>query len=123
MKLWWAVAMAGAVGSLMRYALGMTLQRYLGSAFGYGTLLANVLGCFCIGFVMQLSERSIISAEWRIPIVIGLLGGFTTFSSFGYDTVHYMQNGNHVLALTNTMGNLILGLSGVWIGLYLAKVF
>lgn len=81
------VAIAGALGSLSRYAVGLAGQRYLGDRFPYGTLAVNLLGCFAIGIVMVLAEARQMDPRIRVAVVGGFLGGFTTYSAFAYETL------------------------------------
>ena len=81
------VAIAGAIGSLSRYWVGLAGQRYLGDRFPYGTLAVNLLGCFAIGAVMVVAEARQIDPRIRVAVVGGFLGGFTTYSAFAYETL------------------------------------
>lgn len=112
------VALGGALGSASRYLVGTWAQTASNSIdFPYGTLTVNLIGCFAIGFLSQLAEaRGVFTPETRAMIFIGLLGGFTTFSSFGNDTVNLLRDGETFNALANIGVNVILGLSLVWLG-------
>ncbi len=112
------VALGGALGSVSRYLLGAWTQTLSKSIdFPYGTLAVNLIGCFLIGFLSQLVEtRSAFTAEARAFIFIGLLGGFTTFSAFGNDTINMLRDGRTLHALANVGANVILGLALVWFG-------
>lgn len=81
------VAIAGAAGSVSRYAVGLAGQRLLGDRFPYGTLAVNLLGCFLIGAVMVLAEARQLDPRIRVAAVGGFLGGFTTYSAFAYETL------------------------------------
>ena len=113
-----AVALGGALGSVSRYLLGTWAQTISRSIdFPYGTLTVNLIGCFVIGFLSQLVEaRGAFTSESRLLIFIGVLGGFTTFSSFGNDTVNLLRDGEMVNALVNVGANVIVGLFLVWLG-------
>ena len=113
-----AVALGGALGSVSRYLLGTWAQNISRSIdFPYGTLTVNLIGCFVIGFLSQLVEaRGAFTSESRLLIFIGVLGGFTTFSSFGNDTVNLLRDGEMVNALVNVGANVIVGLFLVWLG-------
>lgn len=112
------VAIGGAFGSVSRYLLGIWIQSISKSTdFPYGTLTVNLIGCFMIGFLSQLVEsRGVFTPELRAFLFIGILGGFTTFSSFGNDTVNLLRIGQTFNALANVGVNVILGLLLVWLG-------
>lgn len=112
------VALGGAFGSVSRYLLGTWIQSASKSIdFPYGTLTVNLLGCFVIGLLSQLAEtRGVFTPETRALVFIGVLGGFTTFSSFGNDTINLLRDGETVNALANIGANVILGLALVWMG-------
>ncbi len=95
----------------------------MGAAFPYGTLLINVLGSFAIGLVMVLlTTRLAVSDVWRLLIVTGLLGGFTTFSTFSYETYGLLVTGSWLAAGLNTLGSVGLGMIGVFLGAMLARL-
>jgi CrcB protein len=83
--------------------------------FPYGTLAVNLIGCFLIGFLSQLAEsRGVFTAESRTFVFIGILGGFTTFSAFGNETMNLWREGESLLAMANVAAHLLLGLGAVW---------
>ena len=112
------VALGGAVGSVSRYLLGTWVQTTSQSIdFPYGTLSVNLIGCFVIGFLSQLVEtRGAFTPEIRALVFMGILGGFTTFSAFGNDTMNLLREGETLNALMNIGANMILGLALVWFG-------
>ena len=112
------VALGGALGSVSRYLLGTWTQSISKSIdFPYGTLTVNLIGCFIIGFLSQLAEsRGVFTPESRAFVFIGVLGGFTTFSSFGNDSINLLRDGETFNALANVGANVILGLALVWLG-------
>ena len=112
------VALGGAIGSVSRYLLGVWIQSASQSVdFPFGTLTVNLVGCFVIGLLSQLAEsRGVFTPETRGLVFIGLLGGFTTFSSFGNDTINLFRDGETANALVNVGANVILGLALVWLG-------
>ncbi len=112
------VALGGALGSVSRYLVAIWTQSLSRSIdFPYGTLTVNLIGCFLIGFLSQLAEtRSAFTPEARALVFIGILGGFTTFSSFGNDTLNLLRAGKTVNVLANVGANVILGLFLVWFG-------
>ena len=112
------VALGGALGSASRYLLGTWTQSISKSIdFPYGTLTVNLIGCFVIGFLSQLAEsRGAFTSESRAFVFVGILGGFTTFSSFGNDTINLLRDGETFNALANIGANVIVGLLLVWLG-------
>ncbi len=112
------VALGGALGSVSRYLLGTWTQSLSQSIdFPYGTLTVNLIGCFVIGFLSQLAEaRGVFTPESRAFVFIGILGGFTTFSSFGNDTINLFRDSEAFNALVNIGANVIVGLMLVWLG-------
>lgn len=90
-----SVAVGGALGAVCRYLLGNFISRASGSALPWGTFAINIIGCFCMGLLMTLIvERGLLPAAWRLFLCVGLLGGFTTFSSFGYESLMLLTEGN-----------------------------
>lgn len=112
------VALGGALGSAFRYFVGTWVQTLSRSIdFPYGTLTVNLIGCFAIGFLAQLAEaRGAFTSEARLFVFTGILGGFTTFSSFANDTVNLAREAEMLNALANIGANVILGLILVWLG-------
>lgn len=111
------IGLGGFLGSIARYGLTTVVQMKSASLFPYGTLLVNIIGCFCIGlFITLFQEKVVVGQNFRIFIVIGILGGFTTFSSFSYDTFALMKAGNYLEAGWNTAGNLFGCLFATWAG-------
>ena len=102
----------------MRYlASGYVQQATKSVGFPYGTLAVNVVGCFVIGFLAQLAEgRGIFTSEARAFIFVGILGGFTTFSSFGNETLNLARDSQIMSALANVGANVVIGLFAVWLG-------
>jgi fluoride exporter len=107
----------GFVGSVLRYSVSGFVQDLSRSIdFPYGTLAVNLLGCFAIGFLSQLAEtRGFFTAETRTLVFIGVLGGFTTFSAFGNETINLWRDGEGLLATMNVAAHLVLCLGAVWI--------
>lgn len=112
----------GFLGSALRYAVTGFVQNWTGSIrFPYGTLAVNLVGCILIGFLSQLAEtRGVFTAEARTLIFIGLLGGFTTFSAFGNETMNMWRDGDNALALANVAAHVVLCLGAVWLSRALA---
>ena len=112
------VAIGGALGSVFRYSLGTWMQTASRSIdFPYGTLAVNLIGCFVIGFLAQLAEtRGAFTSRSRAFVFIGILGVFTTFSSFGNETINLLRDDEILNALANVGANVIFGLILVWLG-------
>ena len=116
------VGIGGFVGAVLRYWLsGYAQQVSNSSLFPLGTLIVNFIGCLVIGFLSQIAEEyGAFSADSRALVFVGLLGGFTTFSTFSNETMSLLRDGQNYLAFGNIAGHLILGLGGVWLGRTLA---
>ena len=116
--------LGGFLGALLRYLVsGLVYEVLREPLFPYGTLVVNVLGCFAIGLLAGLAEaRGLFSPEARVFLLIGFLGSFTTFSTFGYETLQLLKAGELLLAGANVGGQVMLSLSGVWAGDALAKL-
>jgi len=118
------VVAGGALGTGCRYLLSSLVYAHISKpTFPWANLLVNVSGCFAIGVLTQLFDaRSLAGPTARAAILTGVLGGYTTFSSFAYETLALLRDGEHLLALLNAGGNLLLGLVAVWAGIRLAQV-
>lgn len=112
------VGAGGFIGSVLRYLVSGWVQQLANRLdFPYGTLVVNVLGCFIIGLLAQFGDKyGAFSNESRAFLVIGVLGGFTTFSSFSNDTVNLVRQDYVVNAIANVGANVMLGLLAVWLG-------
>lgn len=116
------VGAGGFLGSIARALLSNFVQQTSDSAFPWGTLAVNVIGCFVIGVLSQVGEtRDIFSTEARAFIFVGVLGGFTTYSSFGNETINLWRSGTVWLAFGNVAAQLMLGLGAVLVGRWFAE--
>ncbi len=117
------VFIGGGIGAVMRYWLSAFVPRHVESVFPYGILLVNVIGCFLIGVLMSWSEeRFVIDPAIRIFLAIGILGGFTTFSTFSYETIALLRDAEYLLAGSYVAGSVIFGLSATYVGAVLGKL-
>ncbi len=112
------IGIGGFIGSVMRYlASGYVQQASKSIDFPYGTLAVNLIGCFIIGFLSQLAEsRGVFTNQSRLFTFTGFLGGFTTFSSFGNETINLARDSQMMNALANVGANVVVGLFAVWLG-------
>ncbi len=116
------IAFAGALGALCRWGISVAAQTLLKSSFAWGTLAANILGCFLLGFLMHVGLVSDkISPALRTGLTVGFLGALTTFSTFSYETVKYLEDGSWTLAFSNIGANLVIGLCATIGGLMLGR--
>ena len=116
------IGSGGAAGAICRYLTALAVQRWSDSTFPFGTLSVNLIGCFLIGFLGCLFSSAVpIREEYRFAILVGFLGGFTTFSSFGLETFHLLNEGQRWAALGNIVVSNTLGLLLVWLGFRLAE--
>ena len=112
------VAIGGAAGSVLRFAAGRLAIHLLGPGAVWGTLFVNVTGSFALGFFLAWAmQRGEISADLRALVAVGLLGGYTTFSTLSYDTVRLLESGDLTRAGLNIAANLVLGLAAAWLGI------
>lgn len=115
------VALGGALGASTRYLLGLWIQNRVGPDFPWGTFVINVTGSFLIGIVLGLVNAGTLSAEARLFLAVGVLGGYTTFSSFSYETLELLGDGNIQAFLFNAIGQLVAGLLAVYLGIVLSR--
>src|SRR6185503_403342 len=118
------IALAGLAGTLVRYWLAGYVSRQYGETFPWGTMAVNLIGCLVTGVVFYATEeRFVVNPTVRTVILIGLLGGFTTFSAYGLQTFIMLRDGEYGLATLNIVTSNVLGLFMVWVGYALGKVF
>jgi CrcB protein len=116
------VLFGGAVGSLARYTAGLALVERFGSRFPIATMTINVTGSFLIGVIMTIiTERFPGDLNWRPLLVTGFLGGYTTFSSFEWETYAAVRHGGHWIGVANVVGSVALGYVAVWLGSALVR--
>jgi CrcB protein len=117
------VFLGGGIGAVARYALQGLVYRFLPATFPYGTLAVNIVGSFLIGFLMSFfEERFLVTPALRVFLTIGVLGGFTTFSSFSYETVMLLRTGSYALGLANVLASVGICLGATLIGMIVGKL-
>lgn len=116
------VLIGGGIGAVTRYAAGSAIMTRFGGKFPIGTLVINVTGSFLIGFLMtMLTERFKLDPAWRLLFVVGFLGGYTTFSSFEWETYTAIRDGGLWAGMLNIVSSTALGYAAVWLGAVLAR--
>ena len=122
MPKYFAVMLGAALGGAARYTVATMITARLASRFPWGTFAVNITGCFLIGLISTiLMERVASPVTWALFLVTGILGGYTTFSAFGWETVQLSRQGDHMLALANVLGSALAGYAAVWLGVLLAR--
>jgi len=117
-----AVAAGGAAGAVLRWLMAGAIQRFTGGAFPWGTFAVNALGSFLLGFLfVWLIERSTASELVRLALTVGMLGAFTTFSTFSLESIRLLQEGALGMAATNVFGQVVVCLVLTWLGIQLAR--
>jgi fluoride exporter len=111
------VFLGGGAGSVCRYGLGIGAVALFGPRYGWGTLCANVLGCFLIGILGGMADRAFLPEQYRLLFITGFLGGLTTFSSFSHEVSKFLANGDAPRALLVFCLNLVLGLVACLLGM------
>jgi fluoride exporter len=118
-----AISAGAVVGANLRFWMSRGAVRLLGPVFPYGTLAINVLGSFVLGFfLVWTTERAIVDPRWRLLIAVGFCGGYTTFSSYAYETMSFFQQGQWALMAANFLSNNLLTCAAVLAGMALARV-
>ena len=117
------VFVGGGLGSVCRYAVGLFTKMLFGGGFPLGTLFVNLLGCFVIGYLSSRFERIFATQEIRNLCLVGFLGGFTTFSAFGIETMNLFKNGSNGAAILNITLSVVLGILLAFAGFYFGKKF
>jgi fluoride exporter len=117
-----AIALGGAIGAVSRYLLAGYVHRFTPTSFPYGTFAVNVLGCLLFGVVIGVADqRFAIGATARAFLLIGVLGGFTTFSSFTFETFQLLRDAQFLWASLNVVGQIAAGMLALWIGYVTAR--
>ncbi len=122
MKMILFIAFGGAVGAVLRYGASLGAYSLLGRGFPYGTLFVNVTGSLLMGLLsIMMLERFNIGPEWRAAVLVGLLGSFTTFSTFSIETLNLLEQGDMTRAFANIALSVIVCLAAVWIGISMGR--
>lgn len=117
------VGIGGCIGASIRYLITIQSSKLFNSSIPLGTLIANVLGGFLIGMIMEISiSTDFISPNLKLFLTTGIMGGLTTFSTFSYETISLISDGNYLLGIGNIFLNLILSLGGVILATSLCKM-
>jgi CrcB protein len=117
------VSIGAIVGANARWIISRYAAKLLGPAFPYGTLIINILGSVIVGFfIIWTSERVLVDPRWRLLIVVGFCGAFTTFSSYAFETMAYFEQGQWALMVANVLSNNLLCLGAALAGMVLARV-
>jgi CrcB protein len=120
---WWLVFVGGGLGAVLRIAAALWVDQRLGPPFPWGTFVVNATGCFAVGLVATLAdERALLSPPARLFLVGGILGGYTTFSTFGLETWRLLAEGQPLPALANAAASLVVGLLAVIAGVLLGRM-
>ena len=118
------ISLGGAVGTAARYLLSVWLLRTLGPAFPYGTLAVNVIGSFLLGVIMQAGlDTTVLSPTARVVLGTGVMGGFTTYSAFNYETLQYLQQGAWATAALYVVTTLLVCLGAGALGMLAARLW
>jgi CrcB protein len=116
------VGIGGLVGSILRYLVSILLSAYLTSSFPFATLTVNILGCFLIGLLFAFTDRGqLIAPEWRMLLTTGFCGGFTTFSTFSYESIKLIQDGEMFFAFANVAISVVVGFAATWLAIVLIR--
>src|SRR6478672_78837 len=116
------VGVGGFVGSVARYLVAVLFANQFSSVFPFATLTVNVVGCFLIGIIFALSDRgNILSPEWRVLLTTGFCGGFTTFSTFSYESLRLLQDGEYLYVGAYVLASVVVGLAATYVGIILIR--
>ena len=120
---WLLLFLGGGIGTILRYEVSGLVQDHLGSSFPWGTFVVNVTGCLAIGLFATLAdERGMLGSPARLFLMVGVTGGYTTFSTFGLETWRLLQTGDLVPAFANVAGSVVVGLVSLVIGVFLGRL-
>ena len=123
MRILLLIGAGGFIGSICRYLVQQFIQNKLVSTFPYGTLGVNITGCFLIGLILALSLKGYVTNDWRLFLVTGICGGYTTFSAFSMESVALFRSGEMLSGFTYIAGSVLLGLLATFAGIWFTKLF
>jgi len=116
------VGLGGLIGSILRYLASLAVASYATTLFPFATLAVNVIGCFLIGLTLAIGERwAFLTPEWRIFLTTGLCGGFTTFSTFSYESIGLLLDGQLLLVSVNVVGSVFLGFAATYLAIAIVR--
>ena len=121
MKLFLLVGLGSFIGGILRFLISDLIQTKSLSSFPYGTLMVNIIGCFVIGLIFGWVEKESLSMEWRLFLATGLIGGFTTYSAFSYETFSLLRDGQILNAMIYIISTIILGLLATTFGFMILR--
>jgi CrcB protein len=117
------IAMGGAIGSMARYLCQKWFYENYPHTFPWGTFMVNLLGCFLIGIIYEISEKSsVLTPQARLLLITGLCGGFTTFSTFAFENMNLLRSGDTIYFLLYTIASVVLGIAAVFAGIAVIKL-
>jgi fluoride exporter len=111
------------IGGVLRYWVSFPFLHRYPHGFPWGTLLVNIIGCFCIGILYGYAEKGFLPKEWRLFLATGVLGGFTTFSAFSNESVTLFNNGQYGYVMLYVLGSVMVGLLATFLGVYIGRLF
>jgi fluoride exporter len=121
MRTFWAVAAGAALGGVARYYLSSIVQHRFGADFPWGTLLINVSGSLLLGFIVRYASATMVSPELRLLLTVGFCGGYTTFSTYSFETATLLEDGQYARAGAYAFGSIVIALAGTFGGFVLAR--
>lgn len=117
------IAIGGAIGSVVRYITSVLINKYWFNIFPLATFITNILGCLLIGIIIgTLEKNNLTDSDLKWILITGFCGGFTTFSTFGYENINLFQNQNALIALLYIGLSIFIGITSVWLGLFITKL-